>query len=328
MRAMVCSRLEGPESLSLEERPDPVPGPGEVLIEVEAAGINFADGLITTGRYQVKPELPFIPGFEVAGRIGGFGPETNPQGLEIGQRVLALLDYGGFAERSVTRVEDVFPIPDAMTMAAAGGFPIAYGTAHLGLVKLARLSPVQTLLVHGAAGGVGLTAVEIGRAVGATVIGTAGGRERMEVAKMRGCDHVIDYREENVRERVLALTEGRGVDVTYDPVGGQVFEDSLRCTAPGGRLLVVGFASGTIPQIAANQLLVRNLTVSGYWYGAWRRLDPKRVADSMHDLFGWWEDGLINPLTTATYPLEQTQQALTDLKGRRYPGKLVVMPRE
>ncbi|MCC2665432.1 MAG: NADPH:quinone oxidoreductase, partial [Geminicoccaceae bacterium] len=256
MRAVVCRELSGLDGLGLEDVPLPEPGPGEVRIRVRAAGLNFADSLMIKGQYQDKPALPFVPGLEVAGQIERCG--EGVAGFAPGERVMATPDHGGFAEAVVTRAGNVVRLPDSIDYPAAAGFAIAYGTAYGALCWAGRLQAGETLLVHGAAGGVGLATVECGRALGARVIATARGPERLSVAKAHGADEVIDTASEDVRARVRELTDGRGADVVFDPVGGELFTASLRSIAWQGRILVVGFASGAIPQIPANLLLVKN----------------------------------------------------------------------
>ena len=287
-----------------------------------AAGINFADTLMIAGKYQEKPAFPFSPGLEVAGTVEAIGPDVT--GLAVGQRVAAVLDHGGFAEQAVARVEDVFPIPDAMDFAVAASFPIAYGTSHIALRERARLQAGELLLVHGSAGGVGLTAVEIGKALGATVIASAAGPERVAVAAAHGADYLIDTKSEDIRERVRELTDGRGVDVVYDPVGGEGFDKSLRSIAWGARLLVIGFAGGTTPQIPANLLLVKNCAAIGLYWGSYRRHAPQLLAESFRELFSWCEEGKLKPLVSQRFPLERAAEALTLLANRRATGKLVL----
>jgi NADPH2:quinone reductase len=323
MRAVVCSALGGPEKLTLAETARPQPGEGELLIEVEAAGVNFADSLIVSGKYQVKPPLPFVPGFEAAGRVAAVGAGVSR--LAPGDRVLAMPDWGGFAEALVVRESDAFRLPDGIDMETAAGFPITYGTAHCALVWRGGLAAGEVLLVHGAAGGVGLAAVELGKALGAEVIATAGGPEKLAVARDHGADHAIDYRREDIRERVKALTDGRGADVVFDPVGGDVFDASLRCVAPGARLLVIGFAAGRIPQIPANILLVKNLTVHGIHYGAYRKAEPGRLPAQFDQLFGLVETGKLTPQVSLSLPLAEAREAVELLTSRRATGKVVLV---
>ena len=322
MRAVVCRGWGGPSSLAIEEIAEPSPGLGQVRLKVAAAGLNFADTLMIAGKYQEKPAFPFSPGLEVAGTVQETGPGV--EGLAVGQRVMAVLDHGGFAEQALARSEDVFPIPLSMDFATAATFPIAYGTSHIALWERAGLKPGETLLVHGAAGGVGLTAVEIGKALGATVIASANGRDRLEIPAAHGADHLIDTKSEDIRERVREITDGRGADVVYDPVGGEVFDKSLRSIAWSGRLLTIGFASGATPQVPANLLLVKNCSVIGIYWGSYRRQAPQLVAESFRQLFSWFEQGKLKPLVFQSFPLEQAGEALLMLAERRATGKLVL----
>ncbi|HYD32107.1 MAG TPA: NADPH:quinone oxidoreductase family protein [Azospirillaceae bacterium] len=322
MRAVRCLAWGGIDDLVIEDVPVPTLGAGEVRVAIRAAGLNFADTLIIAGKYQEKPALPFSPGFEAGGvvlEVGGGVTSVKP-----GDRVMAVLNHGGFAEEAVLRAEDVFPIPDAMDFVTAAAFPIAYGTSHIALWERARLKAGEVLLVHGAAGGVGLTAVEIGKAMGATVIATAGGAAKLEVAKAHGADHLIDYQAEDIRERVKELTGGRGADVVYDPVGGDVFDASLRCTAWSGRLLAVGFAAGRVPQVPANILLVKNLAVLGIYWGSYRTHAPELVAESFRTLFGWTVEGKLKPHVSHTLPLAEFKDALRLLAERKSTGKVVL----
>jgi NADPH2:quinone reductase len=324
MRAVVCREWSGPEGLNLEEVADPgSPAPDQVRIAIKAAGINFADTLMIRGKYQVKPEFPFSPGLEVAGVVEEAGSAVT--GLAPGDRVMALLDHGGYAERALARATDVFRLPDTMDFETAAGFPIAYGTSHIALWERAGLKAGETLVVHGAAGGVGLTAVEIGKAMGATVIATAGSSDKLAVAAGRGADHLIDYKTEDIRVRVKELTGGAGADVIYDPVGGDVFDTSLRCVAWGGRLLVIGFAEGRIPQIPANILLVKNIAAIGVHWGAYRQHAPGTIAESFKALFALHEAGSIRPHVSHRLPLAEFRDAMALLIERRSTGKVVLV---
>ncbi|SDG73097.1 NADPH:quinone oxidoreductase family protein [Roseospirillum parvum] len=329
MRAAVCQALGDPgEVLAVRDLPPPPLGETGVRLAVKAAGVNFADGLLCRGKYQEKAEPPFVPGFEVAGTVLEVAPGVAARRPELtpGRRVLAVLDRGGYAEQAVAAADDVQVLPEGMDFVTAAGFPIAYGTAHLALADRGRLAAGEVLVVHGAAGGVGLCAVECGKALGAEVIATAGGPDKLAAALEHGADHVIDAREEDVRERVRALTGGRGADVVFDPVGGPLFEASLRSMAPDGRLLTIGFASGEVPKVAANYLLVKNLTVTGVYWGAYRRLDPARLAASFRQLFDWYRAGRLHPRIAATFPLAEAGTALNELAARRIVGKAVILP--
>ena len=322
MRAVVCRELRGPDALELADLPTPEPGACGVRIRVRAAGVNFADSLMLAGRYQEKPSLPFTPGLELAGEIEAVG--AGVRGLERGQRVLAVVSHGAFAEQAVARAEDVVPLPDDMDDVTAAGFAIAYGTAHGALRWRAGLHAGESLVVHGAGSGVGLTAVECGKAIGAVVIATARGEEKLAVARDHGADHAVDSEDPDLKGRLRELTDGRGADVVYDPVGGAVFDASLRAIAWEGRIVIIGFASGQVPQIPANLLLVKNASVVGFYWGSYRKHDPERLRDSFRELFAWHREGRIRPLVSRTLPLPQTADAIRLLAERRAIGKIVV----
>ncbi len=322
MRAVLCHRWCDPEDLTVEEIEAPQPGPGEVAIAVAAAGVNFADSLIIAGKYQEKPPLPFSPGMEIAGRVTSVGDGVTR--VVEGDRVLALPMGGGFVEAAAVPEADVFKIPDSMDFVTAAGFPITYGTAHGALNWRAAMRSGETLLVHGAAGGVGLAAVEVGKAMGATVIATAGGAEKLAVAEAHGADHLVDYKTQDIRDTVKGLTDGRGVDVVFDPVGGDVFDASLRCVAWGARLVVIGFAGGRVPQIPANILLVKNLAAMGLYWGSYRHHAPDLMKQEFEDLFGWFEAGRLKPHVSHQLDLEDAAEALTLLTSRRSTGKVVL----
>jgi len=322
MRAVLCRTRGGPDDLSIEDVAPPVPGPGQVVIGVRAAGLNFADTLLIAGKYQERPAFPFSPGMEVSGDILACGPGVTT--LARGDRVMAVLGYGGFAEQALAPVERVLKMPASMDYTVAAGFPVAYGTSHVGLVHRVGLKAGETLLVHGAAGGVGLTAVEIGKVLGATVIATASSADKLAVARSYGADHLIDYSREDVRERVLAATGGRGADVVYDPVGGDAFEASLRCTAFEGRIVVVGFASGKIPQIPANHLLVKNISAVGFYWGAYMKANPAVIRNSFDALLNWFTEGKLRPHVSQRFTLEEVPTALKLLAARKSTGKIVL----
>jgi NADPH:quinone reductase len=297
----------------------PIPAMGEVVVRVEAVGLNFADMLAIQGKYQVRQPPPYIPGMEFAGVVENLGPGTS--GLAPGNRVLGTCPAGALAERLCQPATRMTVAPDAMTFTQAAGFPIAYGTSHLALTHKARLQPGETLFVTGAAGGVGLTAVEIGKRLGARVIASARGADRLAVAKSAGADVVIDSEAPGLKEALRA--EG-GVDVVYDAVGGAAFDEALRATRPDGRLLTIGFASGVVPQIPANLLLVKNLTVSGFWYGGYENHAPTLVAASLDELLKWWGEGLIRPHIGHVLPFEAFPDGLTMLRDRTATGKIVI----
>lgn len=320
MRAIVCSTPGGP--IAPAELPSPPLPANGVRIKVAAAGVNFADALLIAGRYQERLEPPFAPGMELAGTVIEVADGVTT--CKPGDRVMALMTGNAWAEEAVAAASDVFVLPDGLDFVTAAGFPVAYGTSHLALKHKAGLKAGETLVVHGAAGGVGLTAVEVGAVLGATVIATAGGPDKVRVALDHGARHGIDYKAEDIRARVKELTGGRGADVVYDPVGGEVFDASLRSIAPDGRILVIGFASGTVPQIPANILLVKNATVIGYWWGAYRKLNPALVRESMLEALAWWAAGRLKPHVSTTLPLDEAPKALDMLKGRAATGKVVL----
>jgi len=327
MYAIRCDRWGNAGDLHWAELPDPAaPGSREVKIKVAAAGVNFADTLIIAGQYQVKPALPFAPGFELAGTVLKVGDAVTH--VKPGDRVMALVDHGAFAEIALATADSVFPLPAGMDFATGAGFPIAYGTSYGAYAWKAHLQAGELLLVHGAAGGVGLTAVEIGKAMGATVIATAGGPEKLAVAREHGADYLIDYKIEDIRERVKAIAGqlGRsGVDVVYDPVGGICFEASLRCVAWGARLIVVGFAGGTVPQIPANILLVKNVDALGFFFGSYRQQRPDLIGGAFAELSRMFEQGALKPHISHQLPAESIVEAFDLLTNRRSTGKVVLI---
>lgn len=322
MRAIRIERFGGPEALTLAEMPSPAPGPDEVRIAVHAAGVNFADTLMLQGKYQATPPLPFTPGMEVAGEVLEIG--ANIKWFKPGDRAIAVLDHGAFAEEALAHHSRIMHIPEGLSYEQAAGVPIVYGTAHLALTHRTALQPGETLLVHGAAGGAGLTAVEIGKVLGATVIATASTPEKRAVVAEYGADHVIDSTTETVHQRVRELTSGRGADVIYDPVGGKAFEESLRCAAFEGRIIIVGFASGKIPRIPANILLVKNITVIGYYWGAYATKGLHLLRESFAGLDRMHRQNKLKPLVGATFPLEEAAAALAHLSNRKSIGKTVI----
>src|SRR5215475_6870574 len=308
MRAVLCKEWGGPEKLVVEDVPSPAIREGAVRIAVHAAGINFADLLLISGQYQEKPAFPFTPGMEVAGTVAEVGAGVSH--LKAGDRVMALTGTGAYTDETVVDAARVLKIPDSMDFPTAAGFPVTYGTSHGAFDWRAHLKPGEWLLVFGAAGGVGLTAVEIGKAMGARVIACAGGAEKLEVARQHGADDLIDYSREDIRERVKAITGGKGADVVYDPVGGDAFDASLRSIAWGGRIVVIGFASGRIPQAPANILLVKNIDVIGYYWGSYQGRRPELLRDSYTKLLRWFEEGKLKPHVSQHYDLKDVAPAM------------------
>jgi NADPH:quinone reductase len=324
MRAIVVDRWMEPSELRVREAPEPALGPGALAVDVRAAGCNFFDILMVRGQYQVKPPFPFIPGAELAGVVRAVGPEVD--GFAPGDRIFASASLGAFAERAVVAARGAWKMPEGMSFEAGAAFPIVYPTSYAGLVHRARLAAGETLLVHAAAGGVGIAAVQIGKALGARVLATAGGAEKLEVARRAGADEVIDYRAPDWPDRVRAATGGRGADVIYDPVGGDVFDQSLRCIAWNGRLLVIGFASGRIPEVKLNRVLLKNIAITGLHWGAHVMHDPARIAQTFAALFDLYAAGKIAPVVYRAYPLTEVPAALAALGGRATWGKVVVEP--
>lgn len=317
MQAWTIETLGQPARLAM--LPDPTPASGQAVVRVAACGLNFADLLMAKGQYQERPDLPFTPGMEFAGVVESLGPDTN--GPAIGTRVLTFAGAGGLAERACLPADSLLPIPDSMSLTEAAAFPIAYGTSHLALDHKARLQPGETLLVFGAAGGVGLTAVEIGKRMGARVIACARGADKLQIAAAAGADHLIDSDALDLKDQLKALG---GVDVVYDPVGGPAFDAALRACRPEGRLLTIGFASGTVPQIPANLLLVKNLTVIGLYWGGYLKFRPQVLRDSLATLFGWYEAGGLRPHISHVLPFQDFPKGLALLQSRASTGKVVI----
>ncbi len=333
MRAVVCRTFGPPETHRVEDVPPPPLLPGTIRVQVHASALSFANLLVIEGKHQNTPPLPFTPGTEIAGIVAEIAPDVETS-LKPGDRVCAGLPAGGFAGEAVVDAGNVFAIPDALEFAGATQFPTIYATAYAALSWRARMQPGEVLLVHAAAGASGLAAVQIGKALGARVIATAGSPEKCAIAGEHGADHAIDYRVQDFQKEVLALTEGRGADVIFDPVGGEVFDKSLRCIAPLGRIIPMGFASGEIPSIPANLVLVKNIDVIGiYWgfYMAWGRTkaDPqtrRQVHAMFADLFALVEQGKLHPVTDSVLPLEEFAQGLKRITERAVVGKVILAP--
>lgn len=324
MRAVRCKEYGPPQSLVIEDIASPAPGPHQVLLRVQAAGVNFPDTLIIENKYQLKPPLPFTPGSECAGVITALGPGVTE--FQVGQAVMAFTGWGAFAEELAVDTGRLLPVPPELPLDIAASFVMTYGTSYHALVGRAALSAGETLLVLGAAGGVGLAAVEIGKAMGARVIAAASSADKLSVCRAHGADELIDYSTEDVRARIKFLTEGRGVDVVYDPVGGAHSEMTLRSTAWRGRFLVVGFASGEIPRIPLNLALLKGCSIMGVFWGEFTRREPAKSQDDLHQLIRLLQRGALKPLVSATYRLDQVAQALQAIIERRVTGKIVVHP--
>ena len=324
MKAVVCNRFGGPDVLELGDMEEPRVGPGLVLVDVKACSVNFPDLLMIQNLYQFKPELPFVPGSEVAGVVREVGEGVDR--FQPGDRVLGSSHYvGGLAEKAALAADTTVAIPDDVAFEDAAGLLYAYGTSHHALKDRAELKPGQSLLVLGAAGAVGLAAVEIGKLMGARVIAAASTPEKLELCRSYGADETIDYSREDLKARARELTAGQGADVVYDPVGGPYSEPALRATAWNGRFLVVGFAAGDIPRIPLNLPLLRGCSVVGVFWGSFVGREPGRHRANVAEMVEWWRQGKLRPHTSATYPLEQASDALRDLAERRAMGKVVVV---
>jgi len=323
MKAVLCKRYGPPDSLTFEELPSPRPGPGEVVVAVKAASVNFPDVLIIQNKYQFKPPLPFSPGSELAGVVKEVGPGVT--GFKEGDKVIAFTTYGAFAEEVKTEAARLLPLPEGMDFASGAAFLLSYGTSDHALRDRGGLEPGETLLVLGAAGGVGLAAIEIGKALGARVIACASSEEKLAVCREHGADAGINYAAEDLRERIKALTEGRGVDVVYDPVGGPYTEPAFRSLAWRGRLLVVGFAAGDIPKLPLNLALLKGAAVVGVFWGDFTRREPRAFADSLRQLGDWFREGKLRPHISRTFPLREAAEALKLMAARQVKGKVVLI---
>jgi len=319
---LLCEKFGPPEDLVLKEVADLIPLAGQVRIATEACGVNFPDTLIIENKYQFKPDLPFAPGGEVTGIVDAVGDGVS-QDL-LGQPVMCMTLSGGFAEQTLCKAEDLIARPSSMPSTVAAGFTMTYGTSMHALKQRAQLQAGETLLVLGAGGGVGLAAVEIGKQMNATVIAAASSAEKLNAAKNAGADHLIDYSQQDLRSALKEIVGKKGVDVVYDPVGGDMFEAALRSTAWGGRVLVVGFASGDIPKVPVNLALLKGCSIVGVFWGAFRLNYTKEDNENFEQLFAWYEDGKLKPYASKIYALEAAAQALNDLKNRKAVGKIVL----
>jgi len=323
MRAVICRAWGAVEDLTIEDVPAPTPAADEVLIEVRATSVNYADSLMVAGKYQTRPPFPFSPGLETAGVVARCGAGVTR--FKPGDRVMATLSWGGLAEQAVAKEGETFAIPSGMSFEEAGAFPIAYISSDVALRWQGRLEAGETLLVLGAAGGVGLTAVEIGKAMGARVIAGASTPEKLAVAREHGADGLVNYATENLTERVMALTEDKGADVCFDPVGGELADAALSALGWGGRMLLVGFVGG-VQQIPANRLLVKNRSALGCSLRYYRWHAPDKLRRSVEALVAWYREGKLKPCISHRLPLEKTVEAITLLTARKAHGKVVVLP--
>jgi NADPH:quinone reductase len=322
MKAVLCKQYGPPESLTFEDLPSPRPGPGEAVITVKAASVNFPDVLIIQNKYQFKPPLPFSPGSELAGVVKEVGPGVA--GFRAGDKVMAFTTYGAFAEEVKTEATRLVAMPQGMDYASAAAFLLTYATSDHALRDRGALKPGETLLVLGAAGGVGLAAIEIGKALGGRVIACASSEEKLAVCREHGADAGINYASEDLRERIKALTDGRGVDVVYDAVGGPYSEPAFRSLAWRGRHLVVGFAAGEIPKLPLNLALLKGAALVGVFWGDFARREPREFAESVAQLGRWYREGRLRPHVSQTFPLRQAAEALKLMAARQVKGKVVL----
>ena len=324
MKAVLCKAWGLPDTLVVEDVPTPQPKAGEVLIKIAAASVNYPDVLMIQKKYQVQPELPFIPGSEVAGTVAALGEGVT--NVKLGDRVIAFVGLGGFAEQVVAKAAGLIPIPPELDDATAAGFTLVYGTSHHAVIDRGELKAGQTMLVLGAAGGVGLAAVEIGKVIGAKVIAAASTDEKLAVCKAHGADVLINYSTQDLRAAIKDATGGLGPDVIYDPVGGSYAEPAFRSIGWRGRYLVVGFANGEIPKLPANLMLLKGASMVGVFWGDHVRRDPKANAAAMREMMGWVAEGKLKPLVSARYSLADTAKAFEALAARQATGKVVIEP--
>ena len=324
MKAVVCKAWGLPDTLVVEELPDPQPGPGQVALDVQAAGVNFPDVLIIQGKYQFKPELPFTPGSELSGVVRCVGDGVTA--FKPGDKVIAFCSTGAFAEQIVVPQQALMPMPPGMDFDTAAAITLTYGTSHHAVVDRAQLKEGETMLVLGAAGGVGLAAIEIGKALGARVIAAASSDEKLAVCREHGADATINYSTEDLREAIKAATGGKGPDVIYDPVGGIYAEPAFRSIGWRGRYLVVGFANGEIPKLPLNLTLLKGASLMGVFWGEFAKREPKANMAAMRQLMGWMAEGKVRPRISGRYSLADVALALNDMAARKVTGKVVIQP--
>ncbi len=322
MKALVCKEYGPPEKLVIEEKTNPVPGDGEVLVDIKAAGINFPDVLVIAGTYQVKVPPPFVPGNEAAGVVEAVG--TGVTRFKPGDRVIVTPLSGGFAEKCVAAEKLCLPLPASLSFEQGAGFTVTYATSYHAYRQCTQLKPGETVLVLGAAGGVGITAVEIAKALGARVIAAASSEEKLAFARQAGADETINYSSASLRDAVKELTKGKGVDVVYDPVGGELAQMALRSLAWHGRYLVIGFACGEIPDFPANIALLKEASIIGVWWGTWSNHNPGESLQNMVELAAMVESGKLKPRVTESYPLEHYADAFSAITERRARGQVVL----
>ncbi|MCL4146417.1 UNVERIFIED_CONTAM: hypothetical protein GTU68_021189 [Idotea baltica] len=322
MKAIVCNKFGLPNSLEYQEIKTPSPKEDEILLSVKACSVNFPDTLIIQGKYQFKPNFPFSPGSDVAGIIEKVG--KNVKNLNVGDEIVGFIAFGGFAEKAIVKAKDCFPKPKGMSMVNAAAFLLAYGTSYYALKDRANLQKGETILILGASGGVGLTALELAKLMGAKVIAAASTKEKLELCKQFGADEVINYTEVNLKDKVKELNNGKGVDVIYDPVGGSFSELALRTIAWKGRHLVIGFANGEIPKIPINLTLLKGASIVGVFWGAFAQKEPKKSLENIKQLLTWFSKGELKPHIDKTYSLKNAPKALEDMMQRKTKGKIVI----
>ena len=326
MKAILCKSWGLPDTLVVEELPDVVPGPGQVAIDIQAAGVNFPDFLVIQNKYQFKPQLPFIPGNELSGVVRAIGEGVTQ--YKPGDKVLAFVSQGAFAQQIAIPAQTAMPMPPELDFDTAAAVTVTYGTSHHAIVDRAQLKKGETMLVLGAAGGVGLAAIEIGKAVGARIIAAASTNEKLEVCKQHGADVTINYSTQDLREAIKTATDGKGPDVIYDPVGGIYAEPAFRSIAWRGRYLIIGFANREIPKLPLNLPLLKGASIVGVFWGEFARREPKANLAAMRQLMSWMAEGKIRPHISARYALADTPKALNDMAARKVTGKVVIQPQK
>lgn len=322
MKALLCKAYGLPDTLAIEEVADPTPGADEVVVDVKSAGVNFPDVLIIQNKYQFKPELPFSPGGEMAGVVSAVG--ANVKHVKPGDRILGLCTYGAFAEKVCLSADRAIPVPDGVDFDTAAAFLLTYGTSWHALKDRAALQPGETVLVLGASGGVGISAIQIAKALGARVIAAASTPEKLEVCRANGADETINYATEDLRARIKDLTGGKGPDVIYDPVGGEYAEPAFRSIGWRGRYLVIGFANGEIPRLPLNLTLLKGASLMGVFWGSYTKQEPENFQRDVKEMFALVQEGKLKPHISARYSLEQSREALNDMMNRKVTGKVVI----